>query len=260
MHREIDFENEIEHFLLGEGGYVAGSAADYDADRALFPTAVLDFVQTTQPRFWQRLEGLNKGTAATVLLDSLGKELESKGMLSVLREGFKCFGKTVRMAWFAPNTGMDPAATARYADNRLTLIRQVKTRSGAIPDVVLAINGLPVATLELKNPMSGQRIEDARIQYRTQRDPKELLFAYKQRCLVHFAVDTEEVAMTARLEGKDTFFLPFNRGHNFGAGNPPVAGDVRTRYLWQEVLNRESLLDILARFRWKKRRWPRKRA
>lgn len=248
MHKEIDFEDEIEEFLLDKGGYVAGSAADYDPQRALFPTAVLDFVQTTQPRFWQRLEGLNKGTAAAVLLDSLTKELESKGMLTVLREGFKCFGKTVRMAYFAPNTGMDPAATERYADNRLAVVRQVKTRSGAIPDVVLAVNGLPVATLELKNPMSGQRIEDAKIQYRSQRDPKELLFAYKQRCLVHFAVDTEEVAMTTCLEGKDTFFLPFNRGHNCGAGNPPVEGDVRTRYLWQEVLNRESLLDILARF------------
>lgn len=248
MHREIDFENEIEQALLNEGGYVRGVAAEYDPARALFPAAVLDFVKKTQARFWERLEGLNQGKAEAVLLDSLVKELDSKGMLAVLREGFKCFGKTVRLAYFAPNTTMDPAAAERYGDNRLMVVRQVQTQSGAIPDMVLALNGLPVATLELKNPMTGQRVENAKRQYRFERDPKELLFAFKRRCLVHFAVDTEEVAMTTKLEGKDTVFLPFNRGHGGGAGNPPEAGDVRTRYLWAEVLQRDSLLDILARF------------
>lgn len=248
MHKEIDFENEIERALLSEGGYVRGEAADYDPARALFPAAVLDFVKKTQTRFWERLEGLNQGKAEAVLLDSLVKELDSKGMLAVLREGFKCFGKTVRLAHFAPNTGMDPAAAQRYADNRLMVVRQVQTASGAIPDMVLALNGLPVATLELKNPMTGQRLEHAKRQYRFERDPKELLFAFKRRCLVHFAVDTEEVAMTTKLEGKDTVFLPFNRGHANGAGNPPEAGEVRTRYLWAKVLQRDSLLDILARF------------
>lgn len=124
-----------------------------------------------------------------MLLDSLVKELAAKGALAILREGFKCVGKTVRLAYFAPNTGLDPASTERYDDNRLTIVRQVNTKSGAIPDVVLAVNGLPVATLELKNPMSATRwnVENAKHQYRFERDPKELLFAFKQRCLVHFA-------------------------------------------------------------------------
>ena len=185
-----------------------------------------------------------------MLVDSLVKELAVKGGLSVLREGFKCVGKTVRLAYFAPNTGLDPTATERYTDNRLTIVRQVKTRSGAIPDVVLAVNGLPVATLELKNPMSATRwnVENAKAQYRFERDPKELLFAFKQRCLVHFAVDTELAFMTTKLEGKETFFLPFNLGHQQGAGNPPAEGDVRTTYLWHKVLTRDSLMDILARF------------
>ena len=119
----------------------------------------------------------------------------------------------------------------------MTIVRQVNTKSGAIPDVVLAVNGLPVATLELKNHMSATRwnVENAKYQYRFERDPKELLFAFKQRCLVHFAVDTELVFMTTKLEGKDTFFLPFNLGQENGAGNPPVmnadGGDVRTSYL-----------------------------
>ena len=148
------------------------------------------------------------------------------------------------------DTGLDPLAANNYADNRLTITRQVKTKSGAIPDVVLAVNGLPVVTLELKNPMSATHwnVENAKFQYRYERDPKELLFAFKQRCLVHFAVDTELAYMTTKLEGKDTFFLPFNLGHNHGAGNPPAEGDVRTSYLWHKALTRDSLMEILARF------------
>jgi len=250
MHREIDFENDIEQVLLTEDGYVPLDAATYDSQRALFPQEVLAFVQKTQGKFWERLVALNKDKAPQVLIDNLCKELETKGLLAILREGFKCFGKTVRLAYFAPNSTLAPELTALYADNRLGVARQVVTQSGAKPDMVLVINGLPVATLELKNPMSATRwtVENAKHQYRHERDPKELLFTFKQRCLVHFAVDTELVFMTTRLEGKDTHFLPFNRGHDHGAGNPPVDGDVRTQYLWREVLARDSLMDVVARF------------
>ena len=248
MHKELNFEDAIEEVLINEGGYTKGNPDDYDRDRALFPKDIIAFVQQTQPKFWDRFAQMNQGKAEEILLDSLVKELQSKGMLTVLRSGFKCFGKTVRLAYFAPNTGMNPDAFTRYNQNRLTLIRQVNTASGAIPDIILAVNGLPIISLELKNPMSGQTIEHAKHQYRCDRDPKELLFTFKQRCLVFFGVDTEEVTMTTKLDGKDTFFLPFNRGHHYGKGNPPVAGDYRTAYLWREVLTKESLLDILARF------------
>lgn len=254
MHKEIDFENDIEHALVTHGGYEKGDPNAYDAEAALFPAEVVAFVQKTQPKIWSRLTQLDAAKAPAMLLDSLVKELAAKGALAILREGFKCVGKTVRLAYFAPNTGLDPASTERYDDNRLTVVRQVNTKSGVIPDVVLAVNGLPVATLELKNPMSatGWNVEHAKHQYRFERDPKELLFAFKQRCLVHFAVDTELVFMTTKLEGKDTFFLPFNLGHHHAAGNPPMmdgdGGDVRTAYLWRQVLTRDSLMDILARF------------
>lgn len=207
-------------------------------------------MQKTQPKVWARLTQLDAGKAASLLLDSLVKELAAKGSLAVLREGFKCVGKTVRLVYFAPNTGLDPSASERYGENRLTVVRQVKIHTGAIPDVVLAVNGLPVATMELKNPMSATHwnVENAKYQYRFERDPKDLLFAFKQRCLVPFAVDTELVFMTTKLEGKNTLFLPFNLGDKHGAGNPPVAGDVRTAYLWNTVLTRDSLVDILARF------------
>lgn len=250
MHKEIDFENAIEHALIEIGGYEKVDPSTYDPETALFPGETIAFVQKTQPKIWARLTRLDAGKASAMLLDSLVKELAAKGALAVLRGGFKCVGKTVRLAYFAPNTGLDPSATERYGDNRLTIARQIKTRSGAIPDVVLAVNGLPIATLELKNPLSATRwtVENAKYQYRFERDPKELLFAFKQRCLVHFAVDTELAFMTTKLEGKDTFFLPFNLGYNHGAGNPPAEGDVRTAYLWNKVLTRDSLMDILARF------------
>lgn len=250
MHKEIDFENDIEQVLTTSGGYEKGIPSTYDPEVALFPDDVVAFIQNTQPKIWSRLTQLDDKKARSILLDSLVKELTVKGSLAILREGFKCVGKTVRLAYFAPNTGLDPASTERYGDNRLTVIRQVNTKSGAIPDLVLAVNGLPVATLELKNTMSatGWTVEHAKHQYRFERDPKELLFTFKQRCLVHFAVDTELVFMTTKLEGKDTFFLPFNLGENLGAGNPSVNGDVRTSYLWKEVLTRDSLMDILARF------------
>ena len=250
MHKEIDFENDIELALTAYGGYEKGDPKTYDPETALFPADVVAFVQRTQPKFWQRLTQLDADKAPAVLVDGLVKELAAKGALAVLRAGFKCVGKTVRLAYFSPNTGLDPSATKRYADNRLTIVRQVKTKSGAIPDVVLAVNGLPVVTLELKNPLSATRwnVENAKFQYRFERAPKELLFTFKQRCLVHFAVDTELAFMTTKLEGKDTFFLPFNLGHNHGAGNPPSEGDVRTSYLWHKVLIRDSFMDILARF------------
>ena len=248
MLTERKFEEEIEYYLTTAGGYEKGNPQDYDRDRALFPKDIINFIQHTQPKFWERLSASNKGKAETILLDTLEKELQAKGMLDVLRHGFKCFGKTAYLVYFAPNTGMNPEAQQRYNQNRLTITRQVKTASGKIPDVVLAINGLPVITCELKNPTTGQTVENAKRQYRTDRDPKEPLFSFKQRCLVHFAVDPDSVFMTTKLEGKSTTFLPFNRGNNHSAGNPPVEDNWRTGYLWQEVLNRDSILDIFARF------------
>ena len=201
-----------------------------------------------------RLRAADAGT----LLDSLWKELELKGTLHVLRHGFKCFGKTFRMAYFRPNTRMNPKAAENYAKNRLTITRQVaftsvmKKADGknrrCIIDVTFAINGIPVITAELKNPLTGQRAAHAIHQYENDRDGRDLLFTFKKRALVHFAVDPDEIWMTTRLRGKETHFLPFNRGNNHGAGNPPVEGNWKTHYLWDEVLQVDSLLEILQRF------------
>ena len=130
---------------------------------ALFPKEIIAFVQRSQPQFWEWFAALNQGRAEAILLESLVKELASKGMLTVLREGFKCFGRTVRAGLLCPQYGHESRRRRRATtQNRLTIVRQVETRSGAIPDVVLAVNGLPVVCLELKNPMTGQNVENAK--------------------------------------------------------------------------------------------------
>jgi type I restriction enzyme, R subunit len=144
---------------------------------------------------------------------------------------------------------MNPDTLALYAQNRLTLTRQVKIKTGRIPDILLSINDLPIASIELKNPMTGQTYQNALHQYRTDRDPKDPLFVFKEWCLVHFAVDPDEVWMTTNLSGTGTYFLPFNKGDRYGVGNPlGENGDYRTSYFWLEVLQKDSLIDILARF------------
>lgn len=257
-HSETAFEIAIEHGLTVRGGYSGRSPADFNEDLCLFPADVLGFIRDTQPQKWDQLEALLKGQTADQVLSDLTKELATKGTLHVLRHGFRCYGKTLRLAYFQPNTGMNPETTALYARNRLTITRQVaftsvkKAPGGkakrCILDVTLAVNGLPVVTAELKNPLTGQRAADAKTQYARDRDERDLMFKFKERALVHFAVDPDEVWMTTRLKGGETFFLPFNKGHNRGAGNPPVDGNWKTAYLWDEVLARDSLLDILQRF------------
>jgi type I restriction enzyme R subunit len=252
MHQEIYFEQAMGQSLTQHGGYQKGDPKGFDAARALFPAEVIAFVEASQPARWQQLVKLHGEKAEEVLLGSLVKELASKTALHVLRHGFKCYGKTFRLAFFAPNTGMNPEAAEAYGHNRLRVTRQVhfsETHPKKSLDMVLSVNGLPVVTLELKNPMTGQTVDDAMAQYKNDRDPAEPIFRFKERALVHFALDPDQAFMTTRLTGASTWFLPFNRGYNHGAGNPPSDdGSYRTSYLWERVLTRDSLMDILARF------------
>lgn len=251
-HIERRFEEAIETSLIAGGGFEKGDPYTYDAEKGLFPDDVIAYVQASQPKKWQALEDIQGSNAPETLLSALVKELTSKGLLHVIRHGFKCFGKTYHLAAFAPASGMNPDAWADYEKNILKVTRQVhfspKKESLSI-DVVLSVNGLPVVTAELKNPMTGQTVEDAQHQYETDRDPNEPLFRFKERALVHFAVDPDLVFMTTKLAKGETVWLPLNRGHNNGAGNPPAEdGNYRSAYLWEEVLARDSLMDTLARF------------
>ena len=250
MHTEQNFENEIEHSLLTEGGYQQGFAKDYEKSTALFPADAVAFIQTTQPKLWARLEMLFKDKAQDELIKALNQELNIKGSLHVLRNGFRVANRTAKMAYFAPNSTLNETTQQQYDANIVKITRQVITEYNERIDMVLSVNGIPVITIELKNEMSatGWTVEDAMRQYRQDRNPQGKLFDFKKRALVHFAVDTQEVHMTTKLEGEGTRFLPFNRGFNDGKGNPPVENDVRTAYLWREVLRKDSLMELIGRF------------
>lgn len=250
-HTEIRFEEAIEQELITSGGFAKGDAKAYDLELALFPKDVVSFLKQSQTKKWEGLQTILTDKTDETILQDLTKELAAKGSLHVLRHGFKCFGKSFRLAFFTPNSGMNEEAWRDYKSNVLTITRQVhfSPRNPNLSlDVVLSLNGLPIVTLELKNPLTNQNIDNAIHQYKFDRDPNEPIFRFKERALVHFAVDPDLVFMTTKLEGKDTFFLPFNKGFEDGAGNPPAEGGYKTEYLWKEVLQRDSLMDILARF------------
>lgn len=250
MHTEPYFENEIEYSLLTEGGYQKGLAEDYEKSTALFPADAVAFIQTTQPKLWAYLEMSRKDKAKDELIKALNQELNIKGSLHVLRNGFRVANRTAKMAYFAPNSTLNETTQQQYDANIVKITRQVITECNERIDMVVSVNGIPVITIELKNEMSatGWTVEDAMRQYRQDRNPQGKLFEFKKRALVHFAVDTQEVHMTTKLEGEGTRFLPFNRGFNDGKGNPPVENDVRTAYLWREVLRKDSLMELIGRF------------
>jgi type I restriction enzyme R subunit len=252
---ERAFETYVEEILLTGGGWKSGSNVEWDKERALFPAQVFAFIKDTQPRLWAEMQTLHATGLESLLLTSLVKELDDKGSLHVLRHGFKFYGKTFRLAYFKPAHGANFEVAKLVSMNRLTVIRQVPCHpsDNRTLDMVLAVNGLPMATIELKNPGTGQNWRHAVRQYQEDRDPRAPLFDFKKRALVHFAADPDEVHMTTRLAGEKTHFLPFNRGNHpgqiaCGAGNPQHDSGYRTGYFWEQVLQFESFLDILGHF------------
>ena len=248
---EAAFETVIEAHLLAHG-YVPVPNDGFDRERAIFPETALGFIRETQPKEWARLEALLREQTGAQILHDLCGWMDTHGALATLRHGFKCYGRTLHAAFFKAAHELNPALDARYVANRVGLTRQLhfSPHTEQSVDVTLSVNGIPVVTLELKNPLTGQSVQDARQQYRADRDPRVPIFTFNRRTLVHFAVDTESVLMTTRLAGDTTHFLPFDRGCAGGAGNPPDPDgrSYRTSYLWEAVLQRDSLLDLLARF------------
>jgi type I restriction enzyme, R subunit len=263
LHKEISFELEICHHLSQNGWLYSepgadGDAAGYDRARALFPADVLAWVQTTQPKAWETLTKNHGSKAEDTLLTRLRNQLDQRGTLDVLRHGVELLGlKTpLLLAQFKPALVINPDILARYAANRLRVVRQVRYSlhcENSI-DLVLFLNGLPVATVELKTDFT-QSIGDAIDQYRFDRHPKpkgqapEPLLSFPSGALIHFAVSNKEVAMVTKLVGPATVFLPFNLGDDGAAGNHiNPAGGHRTAYLWEQVWARESWLEILGRY------------
>ncbi len=247
---EQTFETAIIEHLIEYGGYTSGNAEDYSPELGLFKYEVIHFLQTTQPEKWDKLAAIHGEDCHNRVIQRLYKELDLRGAPDVLRNGFVDYGIRFQMAFYKPESGLNPETLELYEKNELKVRRQVyySQKNNNSIDLVLCLNGLPVATLELKNQFTGQTTANAKTQYARTRDPRELLFAFKKRTLVHFAVDQDEVYMTTRLARDNTRWLPFNKGCAHGKGNPRNPAGYKTAYLWEDVLAKDSWLDIIQRF------------
>jgi type I restriction enzyme, R subunit len=234
------------------GGYHRRKSSDYDPHLCLIPRDVLDFVLATQPKTWRRLEQHHGDQVEGRFLKRLAREVGRRGTLDVLRKGIKDSGCKFRLAWFRPASGLNEELERLYRANLFAVVRQLRysEHNDNSLDLALFLNGLPLFTAELKNPLSGQNVKDALRQYENDRDPREPLFAYG-RCLAHFAVDADLVYVTTQLAEDATRFLPFNQGKFGGAGNPPQSPTrpgYSTDYLWRRIWARDSVLDLARQF------------
>ena len=258
LHTENNFEAEICQHLSAHGWlYAEGDAANYDRKLTLYPADVIAWVQAAQPKAWEILTKNHGTKSGETLLNRLREEINQRGTLDVLRQGISLLGlrQPLKLAEFKPAMGINPDILARYGANRLRVVRQVhySLQNENSIDLVLFLNGIPVATSELKTDFT-QSVKDAVDQYRFDRipwpkgQPEETLLSFPKGALVHFAVSNSEVEMTAKLEGPQSVFLPFNLGNDGDAGNPPNPKGHPTAYLWEQVWARDSWLEIIGRY------------
>ncbi|MGN4241024.1 type I restriction endonuclease subunit R [Staphylococcus equorum] len=250
---EEGLEENIERSLLNSGykeRNLAGASLKTFQNYAIDMEMLLEFLQQTQPKKIERLKTIYGDKFQSRFLHRLEQELNRRGMIDCIRHGIKDRGVSLRLVYNKPPSQLNKMLMANYENNIFTISRQVhySSKHSNSLDIVLFINGLPVVVMELKNQLTGQTVEHAKRQFEQDRDPKEILFNPKKRVVVYFAVDTDEVWMTTALHKEKTFFLPFNRGYEGGKGNPIIYNNYRTSYLWNNVLQKDSLLDILFRF------------
>lgn len=254
---EKRFEQDIESFFLSSmGGYAKGNQKNYDLDRAIDMNLLTKFISSTQSKEWERQVKRDGEEAEKKLYRCLQTNIDNEGLIYVLRHGIIDRGIRFKLAFFRPETNLNDEVVNKYNANILTSTRQFRysSQNTNTIDMVLSLNGIPVISLELKNQLKGQSVDNAKKQYMYDRSEKEFIFGFNNRILVYFAVDLYDVYMTTQLKGKNTFFLPFNQGSNGagevgGAGNPVGNGEnYVTSYLWEKVLQKDALLDILQRY------------
>ena len=252
---EKRFEQDIETFMLSiEGGYTK-STDTYDANCGLYVDTLIKFIQNTQPKEWARFENANKVNPINKFIQAFNLACDEYGLLHILRYGFKHRGITFRICYFKPESSLNEVAMANYEANIINCNRQwyysADCRNSV--DMVLVVNGIPVFAFELKNQYTGQTVDNAKRQWMYDRDPREICFQFNKRILTYFCIDHLEVWMATKLAGKETVFLPFNQGSNGagndgGKGNPANPDGYPTAYLWEQVFQKDSMMDILQRF------------
>src|SRR6266568_1194900 len=245
---EKGLESLVVESFLADAKYLRGDPKDYDRDHAVDLTKLLAFLESTQAKTFAQLGLAEDGPKRQQFLARVQGEIAKRGVIDVLRKGVEHLAVRVELFYGAPSA-KNAKAAEQFGQNLFSVTRQLrysKDETQLALDLCLFINGLPVATFELKNRLTKQTVADAKEQYQRDRDPRELLFQFG-RCLVHFAVDDQEVWFCTHLKGNDSWFLPFNKGWNDGAGNPPSDG-LKTAYLWREVLTKAGLTEILENY------------
>lgn len=252
--KERRFEADIEDYFLRHG-FQKLSPLSYDLEKNFFVNTLIDFISSSQPKEWERYQRYYGDNSADKLIRRLTDEIRNRGLIDVLKKGIKDMGVDLKLCFFKPESDLNPDLITLYKKNVFGITRQFKyskLNENAI-DIVLSLNGIPLFALELKDQLTGQTYENAIEQWKTDRDPKEEIFKFNNRILAYFAVDLYEVWMTTELKGEKTYFLPFNKGSNGagnpgGKGNPPSKDGYATSYLWERVLAKDSLLDLIRRF------------
>lgn len=252
---EKRFESDIESFFLSATGGYTKNTDTYEPDLGLYPATLIRFIQKTQPNEWKRFTLQNSIDPERKFCLALNTACDMDGLVSVLRHGFKHRGITFKVCYFKPESSLNQTAVALYAKNEITVNRQwyySKDPKNSV-DMVIAINGIPVFAFELKNQYTGQNVDNAKRQWMYDRDNREVCFQFNKRILGYFCVDQLEVWMTTKIDGKDTFFLPFNQGsngagNNGGKGNPSNPNGYPTAYLWEYVFQKDSMMDIVQKF------------
>ena len=252
---EKRLEEDIESFFLTEQGGYTKTADTYDPALGLYVNTLVAFIKATQPKEWTRFENTCNSDPVRKFCNAFNNACDSLGLIAVLRHGFKHRGITFRVCYFRPESHLNKTATALYEQNICNVVRQwhYSADNNKSVDMVLVLNGIPVFALELKNQYTGQTVENAMQQWMYDRDPREICFQFNKRILAYFCVDQTDVYMTTKLAKGDTYFLPFNQGSNGagndgGKGNPANPNGYPTAYLWENVLRKESALDIIQKF------------
>lgn len=252
---EKRFESDIEAFFLSAAGGYTKCDDEYDPKQGLYPDTLIRFIQTSQPKEWQRFVNMNAVDPVRKFCAAFNNACDMIGVLDVLRHGFKHRGVTFKVCYFMPESSLNQTDAENYKQNIFHCIRQwhYSAVNNNSVDMILAVNGIPVFAFELKNQFTGQSVENAKHQWKTDRDPREICFQFNKRILAYFCVDLNQAWMTTKLAGEHTYFLPFNQGSNGagndgGKGNPANPDGYPTDYLWKKVFQADSMMDIIQKF------------
>ncbi|MCK4259817.1 MAG: type I restriction endonuclease subunit R [Halanaerobiales bacterium] len=246
--KEKSFQKLIKEYLINDNGYVESFNQDYDKSYAIDIECLFSFLETTQEKQMNKLKAIYKTNYRSKVLSNLDRELRTRSSIDVLKHGIKDYGVKLNLAYFKPPTDLNPDQFILYKQNILSVTEELIYIDEKRIDLVIFLNGIPIITMELKNAFTGQTYKNAIKQYKKDRSKTEQLFRFKERSIVNFAMDTDEAYMSTKLNNEKTVFLPFNKGVGDGPGNPEVEGKLKTHYIWEEILKKDSILEIIHKF------------